>query len=187
MSVHDTRMVHAACPHDCPDTCAMEITVEQGRAVKVRGSDAMPFTHGALCTKVSHYLERVYSEKRLQYPMRRVGRKGEGRFERISWDEALDIIARSLHPLLTRFLLKQFHQPEGTNGAQLIFTTHDTTLLDSDLLRRDQIWFVEKPRKEQSTQLYPLLDFRPRKDEALERGYLMGRYGALPFVGDLRI
>lgn len=93
MSVHDTRVVHAACPHDCPDTCAMEITVEQGRAVKVRGSDAMPFTHGALCTKVSHYLERVYSEKRLQYPMRRVGRKGEGRFERISWDEALDIIA----------------------------------------------------------------------------------------------
>jgi hypothetical protein len=99
----------------------------------------------------------------------------------------VDELDRSLHPLLTRFLLKQFHQPEGTNGAQLIFTTHDTTLLDSDLLRRDQIWFVEKPRKEQSTQLYPLLDFRPRKDEALERGYLMGRYGALPFVGDLRI
>lgn len=99
----------------------------------------------------------------------------------------VDELDRSLHPLLTRFLVKQFHQSEGTKDAQLVFTTHDTTLLDADLLRRDQVWFVEKDRKEQSTQLYPLLDYRPRKDEALERGYLMGRYGALPFVGDLRI
>ncbi len=64
-------------------------------------------------------------------------------------------------------------------GPQLIFTTHDTTLLDANLLRRDQIWFVEKDA-EQSTKLYPLLDYRPRKDEALERGYMKGRYGAVP-------
>ncbi|PKO56891.1 MAG: molybdopterin oxidoreductase, partial [Betaproteobacteria bacterium HGW-Betaproteobacteria-21] len=93
MSAIDSRVVKAACPHDCPDTCAMEITVEQGRAVRVRGAEKMPFTNGSLCTKVSHYLERVYSDQRLLYPMKRIGRKGEGRFERITWDEALDTIA----------------------------------------------------------------------------------------------
>jgi AAA15 family ATPase/GTPase len=67
----------------------------------------------------------------------------------------------------------------------LIFTTHDTSLLDKDLFRRDQIWFVEKDRT-QATRLYPLTDFSPRKNEALERGYLMGRYGALPFLSDFR-
>lgn len=90
----ETRIVRAACPHDCPDTCAMHITVEDGRAVKVRGAEDHPFTHGALCTKVAHYLDRVYSPERLTHPMRRVGKKGEGRFERISWDEALDTIAK---------------------------------------------------------------------------------------------
>jgi AAA15 family ATPase/GTPase len=64
------------------------------------------------------------------------------------------------------------------------FTTQDTTLLDTNLLRRDQVWFVEKDAK-QSTNLYPLLDYRPRKDEALERGYMKGRYGAVPMVGKL--
>ena len=93
MNPNDTRTVHAACPHDCPDTCAMQVTVEAGRAVKVRGSSDHPFTHGALCTKVAHYLDRVYSDQRLLHPMKRVGRKGEGRFERISWDEALDTIS----------------------------------------------------------------------------------------------
>ncbi|QDF99864.1 molybdopterin oxidoreductase [Azoarcus sp. DD4] len=88
-----TRVVRAACPHDCPDTCAMEVTVQEGRAVKLRGADDLPFTNGALCTKVAYYLERVYSEQRLMHPMRRIGAKGEGRFERITWDDALDIIA----------------------------------------------------------------------------------------------
>ena len=87
------EVVRAACPHDCPDTCAMEVTVENGRAVKIRGAEDLPFTNGALCTKVAHYLERVYSDQRLLHPMKRVGRKGEGRFERISWDEALATIA----------------------------------------------------------------------------------------------
>lgn len=86
-------VVRAACPHDCPDTCAMEIGVRDGRAVSVRGAADMPFTNGALCTKVAHYLERVYSDQRLMHPLRRVGAKGEGRFERIRWDDALDIIA----------------------------------------------------------------------------------------------
>ncbi|NMG44781.1 molybdopterin-dependent oxidoreductase [Aromatoleum toluvorans] len=93
MSNAASKVVRAACPHDCPDTCAMEVTVEGGRATKIRGADDLPFTNGALCTKVAHYLERVYSDQRLLHPMKRVGRKGEGRFERISWDEALGTIA----------------------------------------------------------------------------------------------
>ena len=93
MSVAETQVIRAACPHDCPDTCALEVSVRDGQAVTLRGAADMPFTHGALCTKVAHYLERVHSEQRLRHPMKRVGRKGEGRFERISWDEALDTIA----------------------------------------------------------------------------------------------
>ena len=86
-------VVRGACPHDCPDTCAMLITVEDGRAVEVRGAPDHPPTSGTLCTKVARYLERTYSDQRVLHPMRRVGKKGEGRFERISWDEALDTIA----------------------------------------------------------------------------------------------
>jgi anaerobic selenocysteine-containing dehydrogenase len=91
--MHELKVIHAACPHDCPDTCAMLIEVEDGRATKVSGDpDHLP-TKGFLCTKVSRYLERVYNPDRVLYPMRRVGAKGAGRFERISWDEALDTIA----------------------------------------------------------------------------------------------
>ena len=87
------RVVRAACPHDCPDTCAMLVTVENGRAIDVKGAPDHPPTAGTLCTKVAHYLERTYSPERLPHPMRRVGAKGSGRFARISWDEALDEIA----------------------------------------------------------------------------------------------
>ncbi len=87
------KIVKAACPHDCPDTCGMRISVENGVAVKVEGAKDMPFTEGTLCTKVARYLERTYSKERVLYPMKRVGAKGEGRFERISWDEALTTIA----------------------------------------------------------------------------------------------
>ena len=86
------RIVKAACPHDCPDTCALEIAVEDGKAVAIRGGD-MPFTSGTLCTKVARYLDRTYAPSRILYPMKRIGAKGEGRFTRISWDEALDTIA----------------------------------------------------------------------------------------------
>lgn len=95
----------------------------------------------------------------------------------------VDELDTSLHTLLVQALVRLFHQIEvNTGGAQLIFTTHDTSLLDAyGLFRRDQIWFVEKG-PDQSSSLYPLLDFSPRKNEALERGYLQGRYGALPFL-----
>jgi len=104
----------------------------------------------------------------------------------LEWGATLfvDELDRSLHPYVTRFLVGLFHGRNNEKNAQLVFTTHDTTLLDTDLLRRDQIWFVEKD-DDQSSRLYPLLEYSPRKDEALERGYLKGRYGAIPFIGDL--
>ena len=87
------HVVRGACPHDCPDTCALLTTVEDGRAIEVRGNPDHPPTQGVLCTKVARYLERTYSDQRLLHPMKRVGRKGDGRFVRISWEEALDTIA----------------------------------------------------------------------------------------------
>ncbi|HBB6896762.1 TPA: ATP-binding protein [Legionella pneumophila] len=96
----------------------------------------------------------------------------------------VDELDNSLHPLVVKFLIKLICNPEiNKNNAQLIFSTHDTSLLDNDLFRRDQIWFVEKD-EENSSQLYPLLDFSPRKHEAFGKGYLQGRYGALPFIGE---
>ncbi|MCC6195918.1 MAG: molybdopterin oxidoreductase family protein [Burkholderiales bacterium] len=92
-TARERRVVRGACPHDCPDTCALLTTVENGRAVAIRGAPDHPATAGVLCTKVARYLERTYSDQRVPYPMRRVGRKGEGRFERITWDEALATIA----------------------------------------------------------------------------------------------
>ncbi|WP_208279581.1 molybdopterin-containing oxidoreductase family protein [Massilia oculi] len=94
--------VRATCPHDCPDTCAILVKVEDGVAKEVKGDPEHPTTAGVLCTKVSRYVERTYHPDRVLYPMRRVGRKGEGKFERISWDEALDEIASRLKPIAAR-------------------------------------------------------------------------------------
>ena len=89
-------VVRAACPHDCPDTCAMLVTVEDGRAVAVRGDPEHPFTRGGLCVKVNNYEQRVYSPDRVLHPLKRSGPKGTGQFERISWDEAVRSYPRSL-------------------------------------------------------------------------------------------
>ncbi|HEY5800247.1 MAG TPA: molybdopterin-dependent oxidoreductase, partial [Burkholderiaceae bacterium] len=89
-------LIRATCPHDCPDTCAMLVTVKDGVATSVRGDPEHPTTAGALCTKVSRYTERTYSPDRLLTPLRRIGKKGEGKFEAISWDEALSEIAAKL-------------------------------------------------------------------------------------------
>jgi anaerobic selenocysteine-containing dehydrogenase len=89
-------VVRGACPHDCPDTCAMLVTVENGRAVRVAGDPAHPFTQGFLCAKVNRYVERTYHADRLTTPLRRIGAKGSGRFEAIDWDTALDEIAARL-------------------------------------------------------------------------------------------
>ena len=105
-----TSTVRAACPHDCPDTCAIRVTVQDGRAIKVQGDPDHPPTHGALCTKVSRYLERSYHAERVLHPLRRIGPKGSGRFERVSWDEALADIAARLKAIAAR----------GPNAAQAI-------------------------------------------------------------------
>jgi anaerobic selenocysteine-containing dehydrogenase len=94
--------VRATCPHDCPDTCALLVTVEDGVATEVKGDPDHPTTAGVLCTKVSRYVDRTYHPDRLLHPMRRIGKKGEGKFERISWDEALDEIAARLKPIAAR-------------------------------------------------------------------------------------
>ncbi|MEN4041426.1 MAG: AAA family ATPase [Anaerolineaceae bacterium] len=100
------------------------------------------------------------------------------------WTLFVDELDASLHPLLVRYLVELFHNQQiNRRGAQLIFNTHDTTLMDGCLFRRDQIWFVEKDRQGCS-HLYPLLDYSPRKDEALAKGYLLGRYGAIPFLSE---
>lgn len=96
----------------------------------------------------------------------------------------VDELDNSLHPLSVRFLITlMVNSRINKKNAQLIFSTHDTSQLDKEIFRRDQIWFVEKD-KDDSTKLYSLLEFSPRKNEALARGYLQGRYGALPYVGN---
>ncbi len=97
-----THTVQGACPHDCPDTCALRITVQGGRVTRVAGDPGHPPTHGALCTKVSRYAERSYHPERVLTPLRRVGRKGEGHFEPVSWDAALEEIASRLQAIAAR-------------------------------------------------------------------------------------
>lgn len=95
----------------------------------------------------------------------------------------IDELDRSLHPFLVKYIVKLFNSGEyNRNGAQLIFNTHDTNLLSLNLFRRDQIWFTEKDYKKGATDLYPLDDFPVRKTENIQKGYLNGRYGAIPFI-----
>ena len=89
-------IVRGACPLDCPDTCSWLVEVEDGRAVGLRGDRTHPFTHGALCPKVNRYLDAVNGPGRVTQPLRRIGAKGEGAFEEIGWDEALDATAAGL-------------------------------------------------------------------------------------------
>jgi anaerobic selenocysteine-containing dehydrogenase len=98
----DTVQILGACPHDCPDTCSMLTTVQGGIAIKVQGNPAHPHTAGSLCTKVSRYPERTYHPERLLHPLKRVGPKGSGQFERVSWDAALDDIAARLSSIAAR-------------------------------------------------------------------------------------
>src|ERR1700676_1277695 len=117
------HVVHAACPHDCPDACGVLITVEDGRATKIQGDPGHPVTRGFLCAKVAKYLDRVYSPDRVLYPMRRIAAKGlaaeqqsfaphdpvrdpvpqDLTWQRISWDEALDEIATRFRGIISEF------------------------------------------------------------------------------------
>lgn len=96
----------------------------------------------------------------------------------------VDELDTSLHPTLVRFLVEYFQNNRvNRNNAQLVFTTHDTSILDTKLFRRDQVWFTERDRSHAS-RLFPLSDFSPRQGEALQKAYLQGRYGALPFIAE---
>jgi len=106
-----TTVVRAACPHDCPDTCAMLVTVDDGRAIRVHGNPDHPPTHGALCTKVSRYVERTYHPDRVLRPLKRVGPKGSSSFAPVGWDEALDDIAARL---------KAVAGPDGANAEAIV-------------------------------------------------------------------
>lgn len=96
------RTVHAACPHDCPDTCAIRVTVDAGVIVRIQGDPDHAPTNGVLCTKVARYAERTYHPERLLRPLRRIGAKGSGEFEPVSWDEALGAIAERLRAIAAR-------------------------------------------------------------------------------------
>ena len=98
---------HSVCALDCPDACSLLVNVEDGRATRLRGDPAHPVTRGFLCGKVAQYLEREYSPQRLLYPQKRIGAKGEGRFARVSWDEALGTIAARLA------VIAEEHGPES--------------------------------------------------------------------------
>ena len=101
-SISVLRTVHGACPHDCPDTCAMRVTVEGGRVVRIQGDPEHATTQGALCTKVSRYAERSYHAERVLQPLKRIGRKGRGEFVAVSWEQALDDIAARLGAIAAR-------------------------------------------------------------------------------------
>lgn len=95
----------------------------------------------------------------------------------------IDELDKSLHPFLVQYIVEMFNDPEiNKNASQLIFNTHDTNLLDLNILRRDQIWFTEKNNENGVSDLYPLSDFSVRKKENVENGYMLGRYGAVPFI-----
>ncbi len=99
----------------------------------------------------------------------------------------MDELERSFHPVLLKNLVRVFHDPDiNRNNAQLIFATHDSSLIDDEILRRDQVWFLEKNEASMS-QLYSLLEFKPCEDENLQTGYLLGQYAAVPFIVGLKI
>ena len=97
------HVVDSVCPLDCPDTCSLSVTIDGDRITRVDGSQRNPYTAGYICAKVRRYAERVYSPLRLQYPQRRTGPKGEGQFERISWEEALDTIASEMKRIQEKY------------------------------------------------------------------------------------
>ena len=98
----------------------------------------------------------------------------------------VDELEKSLHPTLVKYIIKLFNNEKlNTKNSQLIFTTHAISLLNLDLFRRDQIWFTEKDVLTGNSDLYPLDSFSVRKEENIEKGYINGRYGAVPFIKDI--
>ena len=104
------RTIRSVCPHDCPSVCALDVDLlPDGKVGRVRGAKDDPYTAGVICEKVARYAERIHHPERLLHPMRRTGPKGEGHWQRISWDEALDEIAQ------------KFLAVEQTHGAEAVW------------------------------------------------------------------
>src|SRR6266478_2012959 len=114
------RLVRGACALDCPDTCSWIVTVRDGEPVELRGDPEHPFTRGALCNKVADYLAYARSPGRVLHPMRRIGPKGSGDFERISWDEALEVIAGKLGEAIERYGAESIWPFLGTGSMGLL-------------------------------------------------------------------
>ena len=153
--------VLGTCHHDCPDSCGWVATVSEGRAVKLRGNPDHPFSQGELCPKVNRFLDRVHSPDRILHPLRRVGAKGLGEFEQISWDEALGLpskesallalrtqqviahesgIADVVDPLGGTPLVEQF-RIAGLGGDDYIEFDQGVDNLDlQDLIERSDDW-----------------------------------------------
>jgi anaerobic selenocysteine-containing dehydrogenase len=116
----EQQHIRGACPMDCPDTCSWIVTVENGRAVRLQGDRAHPFTRGALCNKLNDYVAYTQSPERLLYPMRRVGPKGGGDFVRISWDEAIAEIAARLRNISAEYGAEAIWPYLGSGNMGLI-------------------------------------------------------------------
>jgi len=148
-------------------------------------------------TTIHKVLDEIGNEKYVEFDFEEESEGTKRLFSLIGpWIDSLnngrvlivDELDTKLHHLLNVFLIKLFNDPtQNKYNAQLIFTTHNTNLLDLDIFRRDQIWFTEKNPSKGSTDLYSLIEFRPRKDKNIQKGYLAGRYGAIPFIGADRI
>lgn len=140
--IPEAKEIYATCPHDCPDSCAMVATVENGRVVGVRGRRDHPFTRGTLCVKVKNYEDRVHSPDRILHPMRRVGAKGDGRFERITWDEALKTIHERFRGIIDDFgaeaimpcsYIGQQGFVHGLNSGDALFNRLGATIMERTL------------------------------------------------------
>lgn len=140
--ISGTKEIYATCPHDCPDSCAMVATVEDGRVVGVRGRRDHPFTRGTLCVKVKNYEDRVHSPDRVLHPMQRVGAKGDGRFERITWDNALETIHDRFSSIIDEFgaeailpcsYIGQQGFVHGLNSGDAFFNRLGATIMERTL------------------------------------------------------
>ena len=165
------------------------------QSLQVRDSDPVPSPHSELFTNIDAVHTVQDSEGNASSYTLNMTEESDGTnsyFKLIgivkkALDQGTLLVADEmdahLHPLLTKHLVSLFNSAEfNQDGAQLIFTSHNTNLLDLDVLRRDQIWFTEKNEHTAATDLFSLYDFSIRKDAKVEKGYLIGRYGAIPFI-----
>ena len=126
-------VVETACPLDCPDACSLSVTVQHGKIVDIDGSHKNPVTDGYICAKVRKFGDRVYGPDRLLYPAVRKGRKGEGRFERVAWDEALELVAERMRAREGRVRAARRSCPYSYGGSNGLLTQDN---LDATFWRR---------------------------------------------------